>query len=49
MTVDEMIEWLESAKRQSPDRDVGSYLLAYDYGSNGVDHSDETVGLGFLL
>ena len=30
MTVDEMIEWLESAKRQNPDRGIGDYEVITD-------------------
>ena len=52
MTVDELIEWFESAKRQSPDREVGSYEVVGDvfgdvFGDLDplVDHGNGTVKL----
>lgn len=41
MTVDELILWLESIKRQNPDRPVCDYFVTVS--DCEVDHADATV------
>ena len=51
VTVDDLIEWLESAKRQNPDRDIGGYKVNVPYNSSHdgpiqdgkVDHDKNSI------